>query len=165
MEEIRNPAPAPAETGGTGGFVHRVAFTTCLTFTLVTFFYLIFNVLVIRSHDTATHDEHFIFMLGKVFCIFLFSLCMGFANRIPERKKGKRIVLRLARFGAAAVSFAITMILLFYTIFDPETLNPRGAMANFALFLFFYFVTLGVTALGRRLFGKKEKKDYKSILD
>ena len=164
MEEIRKPAvsaPPPAR-----GFARRVAFTTCLTFTLITFFYLLVSAFVIDYNAEFSYSFFAKYILGKLFCIFLFSLCLGFANRLPERKKGHRVVLRLFRFLAALAAFGVTMILMFYTLFEgPEKLTVQGALLNLVLFLVLYFITLGVTALGRRIFCKNEKKEFKSILD
>ena len=44
------------------------------------------------------------------------------------------------------------------------TLTVPGALLNLVLFLLFYFITLGATALGRRIFCP-EKKEFRSILD
>ena len=147
-------------------FIRKVAFTTCLAFLLITFFFI--GVIALFDTNPAKYERFvfFRYILGKLFSIFLFSLCLGFANRIPERKKGKRAVLHLIRFFVTLIAFGLTMILLFYTMFEGvEQLTMRGAMLNLVLFLLFYFVTLGVTALGRRVFLKEKPAPYKSILD
>ena len=147
-------------------FVRKVAFTTCLTFTLISFFFI--GVIALFDTNPAKYERFvfFRYILGKLFCIFLFSLSLGFANRLPERKKGNRAVLRLVHFVITLALFALTMILLFYSLFEGvEQLSVQGALLNLVLFLIFYFVTLGVTALGRRVFLKEKPAAYKSILD
>ena len=147
-------------------FVHRVTFTTCLAFTLISFFYLIVLSTVVEYNASFTFTTHTRYTLGKLFCVFLFSLSLGFANRLPEKKKGKHALWRLVRFLAALVSYFVFMIVLFYNIFDSEkNMTVKGTLLNVILFLFFYFVTIGVTALGRKILYKGEDKPYKSILD
>lgn len=147
-------------------FVRKVVFTTALSFLLITFFFI--GTIALFDTNPAKYERFvfFRYILGKLFCIFLFSLCLGFANRIPERKKGKRAVLRLVRFFVTLAAFALTMILMFYSLFEGvDQLTVRGAMLNLVLFLLFYFLTLGITALGRRVFLKEKTAPYKSILD
>ena len=145
-------------------FIRRAAFTACLAFTLITFFYLF----VAALNDAAAKFEFFVFaryMLGKIGCIFLFSLCLGFINRIPEGKL-PRATARLIHFFASLAAFVLFMIVLFYTGFEGvEALTVPKALFNLVLFLAGYFLVLGVCALGRKLFCKDEKKPYKSILD
>ena len=146
-------------------FVRKVVFTTCLSFTLLTIFFLALQAL----GDEGSKFEYFVFArytLGKFFCIFLFSLSLGFINRIPEMKKPVRVVRRLIHFFTSLLSFGLTMILLFYTLFEGvDNLTVPGAMLNLVLFMLFYFIVLGVTALGRRIFLKEKPEPYKSILD
>lgn len=146
-------------------FVRKVALTTGLAFTFITFFYLGTIALL---DDGAAKFERFVFfryILGKLFCIFLFSLSLGFLNRIPEGTKMPRAVRRLVHFFATLASFVLTMILLFYSIYGGmDSLTVPGALLNVVLFLVFYFLTLGVSALGRRIFCP-EKKEFHSILD
>ena len=164
--KAKGGAPRKEMTADVKSFVRRVAFTTFLAFTLITFFYLLLTAFVIDYNAEFSYSFYTRYILGKLLCIFLFSLCLGFANRLPERKKGSRALLRLFRFLAALAAFAVTMILMFYTLFEgPEKLTVQGALLNLVLFLILYFVTLGVTALGRRLFRTEEKKPFKSILD
>lgn len=146
-------------------FTRKVALTTGLAFTLITFFYL---GMIAFLDDGAAKFERFVFfryILGKLICIFLFSLSLGFLNRIPERAKLPHAVGRLVHFFATLFSFVLTMVLLFYTIHEGvDSLTVPGALLNLVLFVVFYFLALGVTALGRRIFCP-EKKEFRSILD
>ena len=147
-------------------FARRVVLTTGLAFLLISFFFI--GVIALFDSNPAKYERFvfFRYILGKLFCIFLFSLSLGFINRIPEMKKPVRAVRRLIHFFAALLSFGLTMILLFYTLFEGvDSLTVQGAMLNLVLFLLFYFIVLGVTALGRRVFLKEKPAPYKSILD
>ena len=141
-----------------------MAFTTCLAFTLITLFYF----LIAATNSGAAKFEMFVFArytLGKIGCIFLFSLCLGFFNRIPEGKL-PRAVARLIHFFASLISFSLFLIVLFYSLFEGfAALTVPKALLNLVLFLLGYFLVLGVTALSRRLFCRDEKKPYQSLLD
>ncbi len=164
-QDVKKSAPRETEWTPVGNFARRVAFTTALAFTLLSFFYLLISAFVTVDNAKFSFFITVRYILGKELCIFLFSLCLGFANRIPEQKGKSRSLLRFFRFLAALASFGVTMILMFYGLFDPGSLSVRGALLNLVLFLALYFITLGVTALLRKIFGKKDDSAYKSILD
>ena len=150
-------------------FVHKVVFTTCLSFTLISFLYFIINASFIEFDDKETYFQFAGYTLGKIFCLFLFSFAMGFINRIPEKKKGRRAVLRLIHFGASLGAFALFIVYLFNTILlesgENSGLTPKWVVWYFTWFVLFYFVILGGCILARGIFGLKQKDSYKSILD
>jgi len=149
----------------TKNFIQAVAFTTTLAFTLITFFYFIMLTLTgDRAGGTTSVFTFFSYTLGKLFCIFLFSLILGFANRLFLWNK-PRALLRLIHFILTLIGYALTLILLFYTMFDASGITTQGVLLNLILFFVFYPLVLGVTSLGRALFLPKEKKTYRSILD
>ena len=151
-------------------FIRKVVFTTALSFTLISFFFIGITAWFDTNETMFERFVFFRFIFGKELCIFLFALCLGFVNRIPEIRKGRRAILRLAHFAAALASYALAIIFLFnIVLLEPgetaKALNPKNIIWHIAMFLLFYFVTLGVTALGRRVFLKEKPAPYKSILD
>ena len=146
-------------------WIKSVAFTTTLTFTLITFFYFLMLTLTgDRAGGTTSIFTFFSYTLGKLFCIFLFSLILGFANRLFQWNK-PHALLRLIHFIVTLLGYVLTLILLFYTMFDVSGLTTQGVLLNLILFFVFYPLVLGVSALGRALFLPKEKKAYRNILD
>lgn len=153
----------------TASFWKKVFFTAFLSYTLISVFYLGLLALLYQTGETnATPLSTFQaagYFLEKLFCVFLFSLALGFINRIPESRRLPRAAARLLHFFASFTAFALFMILLFYGIEKSDSFTARGVLFNIVLFLIFYFLTLGVTAAGRILFIKKPAEEYKSILD
>lgn len=147
-------------------FARKVALTTFLSFTIITFFYLGMIVLVSGEETGGTFPMGYCFRytLGKLLCIFLFSLCLGFFNRLPERK-GSRALYRLVHLLLSAAVYFIFMILMFYSMYESDSLTSQGILFNVILFVVGYPLTLGVTALGRAIFLPKEARVHKSILD
>jgi len=146
-------------------FIREVSFTTCLAFTVITFFYMGMMALTgDRAGGSTSVFTFFSYTLGKLFCIFLFSLSLGFLNRLFSLKK-PRIILRTVHLFLSFGSFFLTLVLMFYTMFDAKSLTTQGVLLNVILFCLFYPITLGITALGRALFLPKSEKAYKNILD
>jgi hypothetical protein len=102
--------------------------------------------------------------LGKHFCIFLFSLSLGFLNRLFDTKMARSLA-RVTHFFLSLLSYSLTLILMFYTMFDAKSLTTQGALLNLILFLVGYPLVLGLTALGRAIFLPKEQRSYRNILD
>lgn len=147
-------------------FTRKAALTTFLSFTLITFFYLGMIVLVSGDETGGNFPMGYCFRytIGKLFCIFLFSLCLGFLNRLPERA-GKRALNRLLHLLLSFGAYFIFMILMFFSMYESDSLTSQGILVNVILFVLGYPLTLGVAALGRAIFLPKEKKMHKSILD
>lgn len=149
----------------TRAFIRSVALTTGLAFTLITFFYMgLMAFAGDRSGGNTTVFTFFSYTLGKLFCIFLFSLSLGFLNRLFSLKK-PRAFLRLVHLLGTALAYGVFLILMFYTMFDAASLNSRGILLNVVLFAVGYPLVLGIHALGKALFLPKEEKSFKSILD
>lgn len=148
-------------------FCRRVITTTAVSFLLITFgFFGLFTLM----KEELIREPFYVFcgyMLGKLFCVLLFSLSLGFLNRLMEVKKVPAPLLRLAHFAGAAVSFSVFMILLFNIIHlgenDASSLNVRNVLMNYVLFVALYFISVGVAALGRKIFLPKEEKEYKDL--
>ncbi len=146
-------------------FARSVALTTCLSFTLITFFYFgMMSFIGDRGGGNTTVFTFFSYALGKLACFFCFSLCLGFLNRIFVSKK-PRALLRIIHLLATFTAYFIFLILLFYSMFDASGLTTQGVLINVIYFALFYPLTLGVTAIGRAIFGEKKPKERKSILD
>ena len=146
-------------------FWHDVAFTTTLTFTLITFFF--FGLMSITGDRAGGNTSVFTFYsynLGKLFCVFLFSLFLGFINRIFLWKK-PQVILRVVHLFLSFIAYFFTLILMFYTMFDANSLTTQGVLLNVILFLIFYPGVLLVTSLGRKIFLPKDQQKFKSILD
>ena len=143
-------------------FIHDAAFTTALSFLLINFFY-VFGMLF--AADGSAEGVFYADLFGKLTCIFLFSLSLGFLNRVFLIRRLHQVILRLSHFFLAALSFFFFLILLWYSDFaGGGKLSPKGALGNFAIFFLFYFLTLAVCALARKLTAPKKKEEYKSIL-
>ena len=148
-------------------FFRDVIYTTSTSYLLISFGVLLMLTLFTDAQGGGNRSgfQSFSYLLGKLFCVFLFSLGLGFINRIFLLKKS-RALLRLTHFFACLIWFAITMVVLFLGFFDMgEGLNARGAMGNIILFLIFYPLCVGISALIRTLTTPKEKREFKSILD
>lgn len=149
----------------TRDFCRNVALTTALSFSLLTFFYL--GMLMFLNPDlqsVKTLGKFAGYIFGKLLCLFGFSLCLGFLNRIFALKKS-RALLRIIHLLATFAAYFIFLILLFYSMFDASGLTTQGVLINVIYFALFYPLTLGVTAIGRAIFGEKKPKERKSILD
>ena len=148
-------------------FFRDVIYTTATSYTILSFALL--ALLTLFSDNSGGGDQTlfqaFSYLFGKLFCVFLFSLGLGFINRVFMLKKSQAL-LRLIHFFGTFIWFLITMVVLFLGFFDMEKgLSTRGAMGNIILFLVFYPICAGVSALFRALITPKDKKEYKSILD
>ena len=150
-------------------FVRKVAFTTFLSFFLISFLYIGTFALIGRNSGGGmqTFFQFFSYLFGKLYaCVFPFSLCLGFLNRYVETE-GNRAVKRVIHLLLGFVAYFIFMDLLFNYLFlmEGETV-PFGQILRHTLpYFVFYPITLWVTALGRAIFLPKEKKKFKSILD
>ena len=148
-------------------FCRRVITTTAVSFVLITFgFFGLFWLL----KEELVREPFYVFcgyVLGKLACVLLFSLSLGFLNRLTETKKLPAPLLRLAHFGGSAVSFSVFMILLFNIVHLGENssaaLTPRNVLMNYMTFIVLYFVCVGVAALGRKILLPKEEKEYKDL--
>ncbi|MBR2634975.1 MAG: hypothetical protein IKD31_05295 [Clostridia bacterium] len=148
-------------------WIHNVAFTTFLAFFLISFCYVGLFTLVGDDLEGGgqTFFQFFSYLFGKLFfCIFPFCLCLGFANRMFERKTN-RAVLRILHFFLVFLAYFIFMDLLFNHLFEDGEV-PVGQIIRHTLpFFVCYPITVWVTHLGRAVFLPKEKKDFTSILD
>lgn len=148
-------------------FVRKVALTTFVTFFLVGFMTVGLYALLGKDAQTISLLDSSRFFLGKLYvCVFPFSLCLGFLNRIPERK-GNRAVNRVIHLLLGFVAYFIFMDLIYNYLFlgEGETVLFREILKQTLPYFVFYPITLWVTALGRVIFLPKEKKSFKSILD
>ncbi len=147
-------------------FTRKVALTTFLSFTLITFFYLGMIVLVSGEETGGTFPMGYCFRytIGKLFCILLFSLSLGFFNRLPERN-GKRALNRLLHLLLSFGTYFLFMILMFFSMYESDSLTSQGILVNVVLFAVGYPLVLGIAALGRAIFLPKAEKVHKSILD
>jgi hypothetical protein len=150
-------------------FVKKVAFTTTLAFFLISFVYVGTFALLGRSMHGGLQSffQFFSYMFGKLYlCIFPFSLCLGFLNRLME-KKSNRAVLRVVHFLLGFAAYFVFMDLLFNYLYllEGETVAFRQIILHTLPYFVFYPITLWVTALGKAIFLPKEKKEFKSILD
>ena len=144
-------------------FFRRVAFTTCLSFLLISF---LFIGMIALFDDSSAQFERFVFfryILGKLGCILLFSLSLGFINRLMETKKNHAL-MRLTHFVLSLAAFGAFMIFCFYSLFDMDTITVRGALFNLCLFVLFYFLVLALCGLGRRIFWPKSNKDFRGMV-
>lgn len=148
-------------------FARKVALTTFLAFFLISFFVLgIYGVAGSDSQTISLLDSSR-FMLGKLYlCVFPFSLCLGFLNRLTERE-GKCAMMRVVHFLLAFAAYFVFMDLLYsYLFLEPgATLAMKDVLKLTLPYFVFYPITLWVTSLGRAIFLPKEKKTFKSILD
>ncbi len=148
-------------------WVRDVTFTTCLSFLCISFLYIGMIALFSQGEDGGeqTLFQFFSYLFQKLFfCVFPFSLCLGFANRIFDGK-GHRTILRLVHFLITFAAYFIFMDLVFNLMLEDGQV-PTGLIIRHTIpFFVFYPLTLGVTALGRALFLPKEAKSMKSILD
>ncbi len=148
-------------------FIRDVAFTTLLSFFAITFLYLGVFSLFSKGGVANWHlFQAFRYLFGKLFlCVFPFSLCLGFANRIFLLKKS-RALLRLIHFFATFAAYFVFMDLLFNVLHEENADLMIGEVIKETLpFFIFYPITLWVARLGRAIFGGKEKESFKSILD
>ncbi len=147
-------------------WIRDVAFTTLLSFFLISFLYLGVFSLFTEGEANWHLFQSFRYIFGKLFfCVFPFSLCLGFANRMFAWKKN-RAVLRMIHFFVTFLAYFIFMDLLFNVIHEPDADPAIGEVIKETLpFFLFYPVTLWVTRLGRLLFVGKKSEDFKSILD
>ena len=155
------------------GFFSRVIFSTCVTFTLLVLGFLILFSLI--TEEGGAKFEYAVFTrytLLKFVFLLLFSVSVGFLNRLFEWNKPRPIV-RLIHFGGTLLSFLFFILFLMNQMnpVDSDTvsdavrktpLTPRYVVFSLVLFIVLYFVSVGTRALLRRLFGGKEK-EYKSI--
>ena len=147
-------------------FLRDVVYTTAVSYLLISFIVLGMLTLFTNSGDGGFRSgfQAFSYLLGKFFCVFLFSLGLGFLNRIFLWKKNRALV-RLVHFFLTLLWFSLTMVLLYLGFFDMNKISARGVVGNLILFLVLYPVCVGVRALIRAFFKPEEKKPYKSILD
>lgn len=148
-------------------FIRNVFFTTFLAFFCISFIY--FGVFSIFKDPNSVGKWHlyqaFSYFFGKLFgCVFPFSLCLGFANRIFSLKKNHG-VLRIIHFLITFLSYFVFMDLLFNVLHESKDLNVGELIKETLPFFIFYPLTLGVTKIGKMIFLPKEKEEYKSILD
>lgn len=146
--------------------IRKAALTTFLSFTLITFFYL---GMIVLTSDEGTGGVFpmgycFRYTMGKLCCILLFSLTLGVWNRLPESRMN-RAAARLFHILGSFGTYFVFMILMFYSMYESDSLTSQGILLNVVLFAVGYPLVLGVTALGRAIFLPKEKKEHKSILD
>ena len=144
----------------------KVALTTGVSFILMTFFYLGMIVLVAGDETGGEFPMGFCFRytMGKLLCILLFSLSLGFFNRLMERS-GKRALNRLFHLLLSFATYFVFMILMFYSMFESDSMTTQGILLNVILFVVGYPLVLGLTALGRAVFLPKSEKVHTSILD
>ncbi len=148
-------------------FFHDVVYTTGVSYLLISFGVLVMLTLFTDPDGGGFRSgfQAFSYLLGKLFCVFLFSLGLGFINRIFMLKK-HRALLRLIHFFTALLWYAVTMVVLYLGFFDmADGLSARGAVGNILLYLIIYPVAVGISALIRAITVPKEEKEYKSILD
>lgn len=150
-------------------FVKKVVFTTTLAFFLISFVYIgIFALIGKNMHGgLQSFFQFFSYIFGKLYlCIFPFSLCLGFLNRLME-KKSNRAVLRVIHFLLGFVAYFFFMDLIFNYLFllEGDTVPFRQILLHTLPYFVFYPIILWITALGRVFFLPKEKKEFKSILD
>ncbi len=148
-------------------FFRDVIYTTGVSYLLISFAVLGMLTLFTDPDGGGFRSgfQAFSYLLGKLFCVFLFSLGLGFINRI-FMLKGHRALLRLVHFFTALLWYCITMVVLYLGFFDmAKGLNVRGAVGNIILFLVIYPIAVGLYSLFQNLFIAKDKKEYKSILD
>lgn len=147
--------------------VRDVTFTTCLSFLCITFLYIGMIALFSQGQDGGeqTLFQFFSYVFQKLFlCVFPFSLCLGFANRIIEGNRG-RALRRLIHFFITFAAYFIFMDLVFNLMLEDGEV-PIGQIIRHTIpFFVFYPLTVGVNALGRSLFLPKESKEVRSILD
>ena len=147
-------------------FFRDVVYTTAVSYLLISFLVLGFLTLFTNPGDGGFRSgfQAFSYLLGKLFCVFLFSLGLGFLNRLFLWKKNRALV-RLVHFFLTFLWFALTMVLLYLGFFDMDKITARGVVGNLILFLVSYPVCVGARALIRRFFRPDEKREYRSILD
>ncbi len=151
-------------------FVRKVSFTTFLAFFLISFIYLGTFALLgkkMGGGGTQTLFQFFSYVFGKLYvCVFPFSLCLGFLNRLVEGEKN-RAVMRVIHFLLGFAAYFVFMDLVFNYLFlmEGETVATRQILLHTLPYFVFYPITLWLTSLGRALFLPKEKKEFKSILD
>ena len=135
-------------------FFRDVVYTTSVSYLLISFAVLGMLTLFTDPDGGGFRNgfQSFSYLFGKLFCVFLFSLGLGFINRIFMLKK-HRAILRLVHFFAALLWFAVTMVVLYLGFFDmSDGLSARGAVGNILLFLILYPVCVGVLSLIDHLF-------------
>ena len=152
-------------------FIKDVAFTTFLSFFLISLLYIGVFALLGKSMDGGggqqTFFQFFSYLFGKLyFCVFPFSLCLGFLNRLTEGA-GNRAVKRVIHFLLGFAAYFLFMDLLFNYLFlmEGDSVGFGQILRHTLPYFVFYPITLWVTALFRAIFLPKEKKEFKSILD
>ena len=146
-------------------FVRDVAFTTAICYFFMSMALLGLLTLTGEKGGGSYGDFTMIsYLLGKLACVFLFSLCLGFANRLENWQKPAAL-RRVVHFFITLIAYVLTMVLLFLGAFGAESIPAKTALLNVLLFLVGYPIVLGVCALGRAIFLPKEKRQHKSILD
>ena len=147
--------------------IRKVALMTFLCFFLISLLYFgIFSIFKMMMSATLTQFFRYVFM--KLYlCVFPFSLCMGFLNRIPESTKKSRAVLRVIHFLLSFAAYFLFMDLLFSSIGLGEGESVEGSQVLQMTLPFFvlYPVVLWITKLVRMIVLPKEKRPFKSILD
>ncbi len=147
-------------------FIGEVAFTTFLSFTLISLFMFFTYWLILDPQDGAKMASNYFYgyILGKLFAVLLFSIALGFINRIFRWKKSAAL-LRLLHFALSFLAFGLFMVGMFSNFFGADKVNTATVIKQLSLYLVAYPVVVGVTALGRRIFLPREEKKFKSILD
>ncbi len=148
-------------------FVREVVFTTCLSFLLISFFYVgVFALIGNKSGGgDQTFFQFFSYLFGKLYgCILPFSLCLGFLNRIFDRKKN-RAMLRVIHFFLGFAAYVLFMDLAWNFMFEDGIVETRQLFLHTTPYFVFYPLCVWTAALGRAIFLPKEKKDFTSILD
>lgn len=146
-------------------FIRDVFFTTAICYLLMSF--ALMGLLSLTGEKGGGQYGDFAmitFLMGKLACVLLFSLCLGFANRLENWKKPAAL-RRVVHFFVTLAAYVVSMVLLFLGAFGAETISTKTALLNILLFLVGYPIVLGVCALGRRIFLPREKRGFKSILD
>ena len=150
-------------------FIRDVAFTTFLSFFLISMLYIGTFAFFGRKMGGGqqTFFQFFSYLFGKLYaCIFPFSLSLGFLNRMMETG-GNRAVKRVLHFLFGFASYFVFMDLVFNYLFllEGDTVGFGQILRHTLPYFVFYPVTLWITALGRAIFLPKEKKEFRSILD
>lgn len=148
-------------------FIHDVAFTTCLAFLLISFFYVgVFALIGNRLEGgSQTFFQFFSYMFGKLYgCILPFALCLGFLNRLFDLKKN-RAMLRVIHFFVGFAAYFVFMDLGWNFMFEDGDVETRQIFLHTTPYFVFYPVSVWVRALGRAIFIPKKEKSFTSILD
>lgn len=146
-------------------FMKKFAFTSSMAFTLISFAFILLYAML---DDDPVKFERYVFfryILGKFFCILLFSLSLGAINRISELQKPKKIIKRIFHFALASISYIIFMILLFLSIFESDALSANKGVSLYLVFFVIYLFSVLIGSIFKKRAEKSKPEEYKPMVE